>query len=367
MQNARSNGFTLLEVLLALMLTALLLVALNMAVDVHFRSLDAGQSRVEEAQLARVLLRRIADDLRGAVVGSSQDSQQSGQSSSGTNSSGTSASGTSSSGTSTSQSSGTGSSGSSNSGTTSGGSATTQSTTVNTTPGIYGDSSTLRVDVSRLPQVHQLQAVYSANDGNLPPTSFSAVKTVTYLANGAQGGSAIAGLSPDIAGQQGLVRCEQDRAMALYEAEHGGGSSTGMNAALLAPEVTGLEFAYYSADNGWLDTWDSSLNGGPPVAVRVTIYIASNKSRNAGSKFFGGPSTQNPSAQNSSQPGTSLAYSLVVSLPVTQSQDSGSSTDTSSSNSDSDTSAGNATSNTTTSNTKPPVVTKPPVITKPKP
>src|SRR3990172_5486813 len=118
MSNSRSHGFTLLEVLLALALTALILVALGMAIDFHFRVLDAGRAHVEEAQLARVLLHRIADDLRGAVY--------------------VEAASTSASGTPTTTA------------------AATTSTDA-TTPGIYGDAYSIQVDVSRLPQPHQLQ------------------------------------------------------------------------------------------------------------------------------------------------------------------------------------------------------------------
>ncbi len=63
----KPGGFTLLEVVLALALAALVLYTLTLAVGLHLRMADAGRTDVEEAALARALLRRIADDLRGAV------------------------------------------------------------------------------------------------------------------------------------------------------------------------------------------------------------------------------------------------------------------------------------------------------------
>ena len=65
---SRPGGFTLIEVLLSLGLAALVLVALATAVDVHLRCVQSGRTHVEEAQLARALLHRIADDLRNLAV-----------------------------------------------------------------------------------------------------------------------------------------------------------------------------------------------------------------------------------------------------------------------------------------------------------
>lgn len=65
--SAVRRGFTLLELLLALALAALVFMAIAMAIDLHLRSIDVGRTETEEAQLARAILRRMADDLRSAV------------------------------------------------------------------------------------------------------------------------------------------------------------------------------------------------------------------------------------------------------------------------------------------------------------
>ncbi|MBL9081394.1 MAG: prepilin-type N-terminal cleavage/methylation domain-containing protein [Planctomycetales bacterium] len=61
------RGYTLLEVLLVLAITTVLIAAVGSAINIYLRSVEAGRAEVEQAQLARALLRRIADDLRSAV------------------------------------------------------------------------------------------------------------------------------------------------------------------------------------------------------------------------------------------------------------------------------------------------------------
>ena len=46
---------------------------MNMAIDLHLRSLDARRTQLEESQLARSVLRIIADDVRGVVQSYQQD------------------------------------------------------------------------------------------------------------------------------------------------------------------------------------------------------------------------------------------------------------------------------------------------------
>ncbi len=63
----QKHAFTLIEVILALGLSVLVLAAVAMAVNLHLRLLDSGRTRIEEAQLAREILRTIAQDLHNAV------------------------------------------------------------------------------------------------------------------------------------------------------------------------------------------------------------------------------------------------------------------------------------------------------------
>ena len=63
-----ARGFTLLEVLLAMLLSTVVLAGLWSALSIHLRMFDAGRTQVEQAQLSRALLNQIANDLRQAVV-----------------------------------------------------------------------------------------------------------------------------------------------------------------------------------------------------------------------------------------------------------------------------------------------------------
>src|SRR3954452_23543273 len=66
-------GFTLFEVILAIALAAVLLTLIGTAINLYLVQVDAGRTRVEEAQLARSILSMIADDIRATTVYKPQD------------------------------------------------------------------------------------------------------------------------------------------------------------------------------------------------------------------------------------------------------------------------------------------------------
>ena len=61
------SGFTLLEMLIALVLTSLLMAGLWTLFATYERLFARGQTVVEEAQLARTLLEQISNDLKSAI------------------------------------------------------------------------------------------------------------------------------------------------------------------------------------------------------------------------------------------------------------------------------------------------------------
>lgn len=63
------RGFTLLEIMLAMTLSAALVAGLWMAVTVHLKAYDSGRQEVEQAQLFRALTRRLTADVSGAASG----------------------------------------------------------------------------------------------------------------------------------------------------------------------------------------------------------------------------------------------------------------------------------------------------------
>src|ERR1700722_15242958 len=157
------GAFTLLEILLALAVSVVLLVAIATAIDLYRRMTIAGQDQIGEARLVRAVLHKIEADIRSVVPPQSQvtspydsgSSNSSGSSSSGS-SSGSSKGTTSVTSSSTSSSSGSGSSSSSSSGSSSSSSTGSTSTSqqsammdplqsvyAQTVFGLYGDQKTL--------------------------------------------------------------------------------------------------------------------------------------------------------------------------------------------------------------------------------
>ena len=68
----RTKGFTLLEILLALGLSVVLLLAVAAAIDLYRRMTVAGHDEVSEARLVRAVLRKIESDIRSVVPPQSQ-------------------------------------------------------------------------------------------------------------------------------------------------------------------------------------------------------------------------------------------------------------------------------------------------------
>jgi hypothetical protein len=238
------RAVSLLELVLALSLTVLVMLSITMAIDLYWRSFDIRRTNVEEAQLARSLLRHMADDLRSAmqftppdlsglstVAGNTQvaanvasndaanmamasgaigagmlpggnSGGQGGQNQQGGGSNGSGGAGGNSGG----GNSGGGNSGGSGSGgsqgngggglggmfpggasgtNTSGASSVTGDATalesMGYTVGLYGTASQMQLDISRLPRVDQYQPLAPTTLGMGPIDIPSDVKTVTYF------------------------------------------------------------------------------------------------------------------------------------------------------------------------------------------
>ncbi len=253
---ARQFGFTLLEVILALSLTAVILGLIIMAVHVQLGVADKSEAQVQEAQLARALLQRIADDVRNAVPFRPTQASSSTASS-------------------TSQSQTT----SVSSDTSTDSTASTDIESADTTPvstdsiaggGICGNSQCLYVETSRRMRPNRVAAMMAADD--LVPVGQSDIRTVTYclgdpgtMASGEQAGSILD--TP-----QGLYRREMDRAEFNWAIRQSGTDALNLNTELLAPEVVQLRFTYYDSTMSY-DTWDSTMQGKLPDAVKVAIAI----------------------------------------------------------------------------------------------
>jgi hypothetical protein len=68
MNHGQSAAYTLIEVLISLFLMTVILMFIGMAIESNLRLLTVERTEVEEAQLARAVLEKIARDIRSVVV-----------------------------------------------------------------------------------------------------------------------------------------------------------------------------------------------------------------------------------------------------------------------------------------------------------
>ncbi len=315
--SAVRRGFTLLELLLALALAALVFMAIAMAIDLHLRSIDVGRTETEEAQLARAILRRMADDLRSAVqyqvidfsslqslaagageslaglqseddfVGSALDSFGMGETMEEDLMSGGMSSGSAS-------------------------LSISSAATPAAVPGVRGTQYELQIDVSRLPRPDEFQGVIALGANASPVLNPSDIKTVSYFLRPPEENLTTASVVPGFSEEEsklgGLVRREIDRAVALLAAETGDQTLLDATGELIAPEVTGLEFRYFDGSQ-WLYDWDSEAMGGLPTAVEIALAITPRRFLEEEDSFLLGDSA------SELFPGE-VVYRMVVRLPA---------------------------------------------------
>jgi prepilin-type N-terminal cleavage/methylation domain-containing protein len=271
------GGFTLLEVLVALTLAGLLIGAVYSGLSLYWRYSTAGQVEVEQAQLARALLRRIELDVRGVMYAPPAPASSSSSSSQGTSSgsSGPSGStGNTSGATGTSPASvgsGTASSGAAGGSSGSGSDSSTSTTTTSpddayamATTGLYGNATTLLLNVSR--PMREQKATSLALAGN-QQTRISDLATVVYSLSGSGTGSL-----QGAASAPGLARLESDRLAFNMADQQSNTAAMASQTEILASEVIALRFQYYDGFM-WRADWDSNLFGGLPKAVDVEVGL----------------------------------------------------------------------------------------------
>lgn len=268
---SQRGGFTLLELLLALALTGLVLYVISMAVDLNMRAFHKRRSAIEQSQLARTLLRIIADDIRGSVAFYEQD--LSGVEKLLADSAEAAA----------------------------GGAldaagvpeevtdplleeaAATNTTdlaageTVPARPGIYGNQFELQLDVSHLPRIEEYQRLLAVDPSAALVDLPSDVKTVTYFVQnrGLAAAAEVQGPIPALgvsADENGLVRRAMDRSVTQWALENGNVIGTQQTGDVIAPEVVGLELSYFDGYQ-WRTEWDSEAEGTLPVAIQIVLVM----------------------------------------------------------------------------------------------
>jgi hypothetical protein len=153
------------------------------------------------------------------------------------------------------------------------------SSTVASVPGLYGNQSELRINVrGNFPHPLRYDAIVAAGSDPLVENLVSVDQVVTYYLRTSSAGE-LAGtpLESPLADQNQqtmiLVRRVQKRAEAEYDSALGGSTMQQAGEQLLSDRVVALEFAYHDGYD-WIDSWDSELDGGLPLAVQMTVTIA---------------------------------------------------------------------------------------------
>ncbi|MFN7840735.1 MAG: prepilin-type N-terminal cleavage/methylation domain-containing protein [Pirellula sp.] len=288
------GGFTLVEVLLSLALTAVVAGIIGGLVQVYLTNQNLGRDRVKQTQLARALLNMIADDIRTVVRNQPFDTaglsellsggQQSGggAAAGGTGASGGAGASTGAATGGTGGMSATGGNATAGAGAASTGSSEATTPTVAALPpGIYGTSTSIDIDISRLPRpdeyVPMEQDVVNGTVADMP----SDIKTVSYFVQSKRTDGVRDPLATEVdirskslsadGAAGGLVRRSLDRAITLFAYEQGTTDSLQRTGELLAPEVIAIEFEYFDGQL-WQSEWDSSVQG-LPLVVRITLAM----------------------------------------------------------------------------------------------
>lgn len=301
------RAFTLLELILALALMAVITGLIVQAVSIHVRALDARRNYAEESQLAHAILSRIAHDLQNiptlhpmdvssieAMMADTDPSSALGESDgegdmleeempdveelldeSGTNPN------------------------------TEGISA---AETIPDEPGLYGNQFELQVDVARVPRIDEYQVVAPASPGALRDIP-SEIKTVAYFVRSQPLGGMAPGLSganPTTTPTTGLIRRSLSRAVTQWASQSASLSSLQEFETVWAPEVLAIEFHYFDGTD-WVYEWDSSEQS-LPRAVEIILTMRPPAS-------LAGPASSMSASVDQAESTSVRVYRRVVWLP----------------------------------------------------
>jgi len=310
------RAFTLIELLLTLVLLATIMLFVSMALSAYLRQVDVNRNEVEEAQLARTILNKIAQDIRSVVIPVREEHLEVDVSAL------TAVMGL------------------------PGASDLLEDFNVEdfgefneyeddrewedmmlygTIPGIYGGLDWIQIDTARLPRGELFGARQVRRGTSVAADRLSASKTVLYYLGPDTGmitiddpryqperlmGSLGRSLDPN-ALQYGLFRRQLDRQATQYAMQMGLEFEHEQYDEPFAPEVEWIEFYYFDPEAGmlgttgdWVDSWDMDERQMLPQAVMITVAI---RRPNLGRNLFawGGQEAPEP-----------VIYSLVVPIPV---------------------------------------------------
>lgn len=350
-------GFSLLEVVLAMALSALVFVGLGFFSTWQSQLAESRHRTISESQVARVVLDQLSRDLRNVVIrpnasnspavttSATSSTSGTGSTSTGTSLSASNASGTS---TSTTGSSVSGTSTSSSSSTsTSANSNLTQTGTVSAVPGVYGTANQLQIDVYHIPSFSErLLADQAIAMGN-PLSGLSDVRTTLYFVDVPRTAESTETDSTQTASAATphLLKVNLPRATVMWQSSNGGLASLWSQGRTYASEVRMMECWYFDGTQ-WLNSWNTELYGRLPVAVQILIWVDS-----ADDPVSLPPTQLRDAATSNSVTNVDVShiYSTVVTFPVTGSTSGSTVGSTTGSTSSNGTTTGGTTSATGTS------------------
>jgi len=308
------RAFTLIEVLIVLVLLSTLLLLISMALDIHLRQMSINRTEVEEAQLARVILKTIAQDIRSVIVPLREEQLEVDTGALAL----------------------------------AGGMEGTEEVfqeqeplegdvssedyeeplIYGVLPGIYGDVDWIQIDTARLPRGEMYGTRQVRRGTSYAADRLSVTKTVRYylgqdtytldtddpryqpdLFIGALG------RSYDVnAPQYGLFRRQLDRQAMQYAYQERHDWEYEQDDEILAPEVESLEFFYFdptieqlSTMGDWVDYWDMDERQALPSAVMIVVGI---RRADYGNSFM--------SRRQTDERKRIIYYSLVVDMQVSK-------------------------------------------------
>jgi prepilin-type N-terminal cleavage/methylation domain-containing protein len=291
-QRRSRSAFTLLEMVIATAIAALLVGALYVAVDLQLRLAQMSRDTIQDSTLERALMARMdadaaqvvtlsdparyryqagLDTVQPASTAGGANSSSGNTANASTNTSNTSTTNTTSANSSTSSTSS--SSGATSSfGSTSAVTNSSGATNIVLPLGVMGDSQTLHLFISNLPrEIYSSSASFNnADAGTTPP--MSDIRRVSYWLVG------------DSDNQGGLARQEIPLATSDDALQNLPPQVDNETSFIIADEVRSVQFQYWDG-TAWQDSWDSTQLGpdgvtpiGSPLAVAVTVSIAPQQS-----------------------------------------------------------------------------------------
>jgi hypothetical protein len=257
-QRVDRAAFTLLELMLALGLTATLLTVVYSALELHWRFSMLGQVEVERAQIARAVFTKISADIRSTMYAPPVDEYVPEDTSDSSTDDGTDT-----------------------------GSSTSDADEFLVEPivemtdpaeaysgssiGIFGDAVSVVLHINR-----PYRPGANSDEQILNPESQSNQKSISYFLAGGEGS-----LATMVAGQfqteqvyddgiDGLARMSGDRFTLTLADQQGDMVQLASQTKLLAEEINSLSFEYHDGVE-WLTEWDSDVQERVPNAIGITI------------------------------------------------------------------------------------------------